>query len=143
MNHPNSFLTLVVLTAIATSASAADWLQFRGNDNQSIASGAAAPVKFGKDENVAWSAPLPGKGVSGPIVVSGKVFVTASSGAVTQNRLHVISFDVATGKKAWERQFWATGRCFHHPTSAVAAPTPASDGQRIVAFYSSNDYTHH
>lgn len=139
MHYPISLVALVAFTVFATSAAAADWLQFRGNDNQSIASGAAAPVKFSKDENVAWSAPLPGKGVSGPIVVGGKVFVTASSGAVTQNRLHVVSFDVATGKKAWERQFWATGRCFHHPTSAVAAPTPASDGKRIVAFYSSND----
>ena len=39
----------------------------------------------------------------------------------------------------WRREFWATGRTLTHPSSAVAAPTPASDGQRIFAFYSSND----
>ncbi|MEZ6108579.1 MAG: PQQ-binding-like beta-propeller repeat protein [Pirellulaceae bacterium] len=37
------------------------------------------------------------------------------------------------------RRFWATGRPFSHPTSANAAPTPVSDGERIYAFYSSND----
>jgi outer membrane protein assembly factor BamB len=66
------------------------------------------------------------------------VFVTASSGA-NQDRLHVLCFEAASGKKLWERQFWATGRTFCHPTSAIAAPTPASDGQHVFAFYSSND----
>lgn len=80
-----------------------------------------------------------GKGVSGPIVVGKKVFVTASSGAVVQDRLHVLCFDTESGKQLWHRQFWATGRCFHHPTSANAAPTPASDGERVFAFFSSND----
>ena len=30
-------------------------------------------------------------------------------------------------------------RTFSHPASAIAAPTPASDGERIYAFFSSND----
>jgi outer membrane protein assembly factor BamB len=50
-----------------------------------------------------------------------------------------LCFDAETGQPRWQRQFWATGRTLCHPTSAVAAPTPASDGQRIFAFYSSND----
>ena len=33
----------------------------------------------------------------------------------------------------------ATGRPFCHQTSANAAPTPCSDGEKIFAFYSSND----
>jgi outer membrane protein assembly factor BamB len=71
-------------------------------------------------------------------VVGDCVIVTASSGA-HQDELHVICFDVTTGDRRWHRRFWATGRTLCHPTSAVAAPTPASDGQRIFAFYSSCD----
>jgi outer membrane protein assembly factor BamB len=114
--------------------SAADWLSFRGG-----ASGSAqrAPVVSG-EERVAWKAELPGRGVSGPIVVDGSVVATSATGA-DQRRLHVSCFDSATGKPRWERQFWATGRTICHPTSSVAAPTPASDGQRIFAFFSSND----
>ena len=82
--------------------------------------------------------PLPGRGPSSPIVVGGDVIVTASSG-VRQDRLHVLCFDTGTGKTKWERQFWATGRTLTHPTSANAAPTPASDGESIYAFFSSND----
>ncbi len=56
-----------------------------------------------------------------------------------QDRLHVLSFDAATGQLQWERQFQATGRTGCHEKMCVATPTPASDGERIFAFYSSND----
>ena len=129
--------TLVFIILLVFCAGA-DWLQFRGNGNKSVSTGDPPPVSFSATENVAWKAPLPGRGVSGPVIVGKKIFVTASSGA-KQDRLHVLCFDTATGKPAWERQFWATGRTLCHPTSAVAANTPASDGKRIFAFYSSND----
>ena len=122
----------------------ADWLQFRGNNSTGVSTESSVPTSWGqtvvdgKSENIAWRVDLPGRGVSSPIVVSGKVIVTASSG-YKQDRLHVLAFDAATGKSAWQRQFWATGRTLCHATMAVAAPTPASDGQRIFAFYSSND----
>jgi len=134
-----ALLACAAVSACTAVAPAEDWRQFRGSDHSSVAANATLPVEFGGDKNIAWKVPLIGRGASGPIVVDGKVIVTASSGPVTQNRLHVLCFDATTGKELWRRQFWATGRCFHHPLSANAAPTPASDGERIFAFYSSND----
>jgi len=64
--------------------------------------------------------------------------VTCSSG-LKQQRLHVICFNAKNGSKRWERQFWATGRTMCQPKMCVAASTPASDGERIVATFSSND----
>jgi outer membrane protein assembly factor BamB len=118
----------------------ADWTQFRGPDSNSAVAGKMPPVDWSDAEgrNVAWKAKLPGRGPSSPIVVDSKVIVTCSSG-VKQDRLHVLCFDAASGKQLWERQFWATGRTLSHPASANAAPTPASDGKLIFAFYSSND----
>jgi outer membrane protein assembly factor BamB len=121
----------------------ADWRQFRGPDARGVAASESLPVawndgKNGDRENIAWKIELPGRGPSSPIVVAGRVVVTCSSG-VHQDRLHVLCVDAATGARLWHRQFWATGRTLCHPTSANAAPTPSSDGQRIFAFYSSND----
>lgn len=129
---------LAVLAAVPLLLGA-DWLQFRGTDNTGVAADARPPVKFSPTDNVAWKAPLPGRGVCGPIVIGDRVVVTASSGSVKEDKLHVLCFDANSGKQLWHRQFWATGRSYHHPTSSNAAPTPASDGQRIFAFYSSND----
>lgn len=117
----------------------ADWPQFRGAGARGVAAGQQIPIQFGPDEHVAWKVALPGKGVCGPIVVGDRVVVTAASGPVLQDKLHVLCFDTKTGQQLWQRQFWATGRPHHHPTSSNAAPTPASDGKRIFAFFSSND----
>lgn len=116
----------------------ADWRQFRGNDVSGVASDASVPSSFSDDENISWKIDLPGRGLSGPIVVGDRVYVTASSG-FRQDRLHVLCFNRETGEQIFERQFWATGRTMCHPKMCVATPTPASDGERIFAFYSSND----
>ena len=143
MNNPslNSVRRIVPLLAALVSATCltgADWLQFRGNDVSGVSELSEIPATWSETENIAWKIDLPGRGLSGAIVIGDRVVVTASSG-FRQDRLHVLSFDRASGNKLWERQFWATGRTMTHPKMCVATPTPASDGERIFAFYSSND----
>lgn len=123
---------------IFSSVVAADWRQFRGNDTSAVAVDAELPTDWGPDGVIDWQVELPGRGLSSPIVVGDQVVVTAGSG-YRQDRLHVLSFAAGDGALEWEREFWATGRTVSHPKTCVAAPTPASDGERIFAFYSSND----
>lgn len=115
-----------------------DWRHFRGTHTNSVSRETNLPVSFDENRNVAWKAPLPGRGPSSPIVVAGRVVVTAASGP-RQDRLHVLCFDAETGKLQWERQLWATGHTVVNGFGGNAAPTPASDGRLIFAFYSSND----
>ncbi|MEM9185425.1 MAG: PQQ-binding-like beta-propeller repeat protein [Planctomycetota bacterium] len=131
---------LVVLLGAAKTSHADDWRQFRGPGGMSVAESVAVPIEWDVQTgaNVAWEADLPGNGVSSPIVVGGRVVVTAASGP-DNDRLHVLAFDSATGRPLWRRRFWATGRTLCYRTSSVAAPTPASDGEYVYAFYSSND----
>jgi len=130
------YLSLFVAWLLLCVPSNADWLAFRGSTANGVAQG-DAPISC-DESTIKWEIETPGRGVSSPIVVGDQVIVTASSG-LRSERLHVVSYDVATGEKQWHRQFWATGRTLCHPTSANAAPTPASDGENIVAFFSSND----
>ncbi len=118
--------------------SAGDWRQFRGSDNESVSAEKGLPKTFGEEENLAWKIPLPGRGASGPIVVEGKVIVTASDGAA-HDRLHVLAFDSKSGKLIWHRQLWATGHTAHNSFGSIACNTPASDGELVFAFFSTND----
>ncbi|MDZ4779770.1 MAG: PQQ-binding-like beta-propeller repeat protein [Planctomycetia bacterium] len=131
-------LSLLGCACFAMTCMAADWRQFRGTDNNSVAGDVQLPLSWSDTENVAWKVPLPARGVSSPIVVGNNVIVTSSSG-FKQDRLCVSCYDAKTGAQRWQREFWATGRTLCHPTSSNAAPTPASDGERIFAFFSSND----
>jgi len=135
--------TFVVIGLLATSSSfveAADkenWLGFRG-DGTSASSLAPAEIKVGDGGNLAWKLAMPGKSVAGPIVVGDRV-ISTSSGGQEGEQLFVTAVSLTTGKKLWEQSFRATGRPFCHPTSANAAPSPVSDGERVFAFFSSND----
>jgi outer membrane protein assembly factor BamB len=122
----------------SATAAAADWPEFLGPRGRGAATDQAIRTRWSEADGIAWKADLPGRGASSPIVVGDLVVVTASSGA-RQDQLHILAFDKASGRTVWHRRFWATGRTLAHPTSAVAAGTPASDGQRIVALYSSCD----
>lgn len=140
MRYCLSFQAIVALLCVVAPAAADDWPQFRGPGGASVADAVSLPVEWSVEtgQNIAWSADLPGDGVSSPIVVDGRVIVTAASGA-DRDQLHVLAFDSMTGKALWSRQFWATGRTLCYRTSSVAAPTPVSDGEHVLALYSSND----
>jgi outer membrane protein assembly factor BamB len=140
MTHHVKLLAVIALALILNpNLSADDWDGFRGPQGNPVSTSQLPLVwDIEKGTNIGWKLDLPGRGVSGPIVVGNRLFVTASGG-VNQQRLYVLCFDVTSGKQLWRRDFWATGRTYSHPTSANAAPTPVSDGKLLFAFYSSND----
>ena len=119
---------------------AEDWPQFRGSFVGGAASKSTLPDKFDGESgaNIAWKVSIPGRSVGGAIVVGDQVITTTSDG-LEQRRIRLLSYDATSGKPRWEQQLVARGRPYCHPTSANAAPTPASDGKHVVAFFSSND----
>ncbi len=131
-------LTLTLAALGVASNVGADWLQFRGRDASGSIPEATLPTALEPKKSIAWEIGLPGRGLSSPVIVGDRVFVTCSSGP-KETRLHVICVRAADGVKLWERQFFATGRTMTFTKTSVAANTPASDGTHIFALYSSND----
>ncbi|HEX2747235.1 MAG TPA: PQQ-binding-like beta-propeller repeat protein [Verrucomicrobiales bacterium] len=127
-------LTLFLFPA---ALAASDWTQFRGSDVSGVATNSKPPVTFDAN-SIAWKSALPGRGLSSPVIVGDKVFVSSASGP-KQETLHVLCFQAADGKPLWDREFKATGRTMCHPKTCNAAPTPCSDGKRLYVLYSSND----
>jgi outer membrane protein assembly factor BamB len=129
---------LGVVLLLAAPLTAADWPQWRGPGGGGVASEQDLPLRWGANEGLRWKVELPGRGLSAPVIAGGRVFVTACTGP-DQERLHVLCFDEATGKKLWERQFRVTGTTLCHTKTNMAAPTPATDGKHIVALFASHD----
>ena len=134
------------LGLFATSANA-DWLRFRGPNGSGIAEG-DAPAKFGEDENLKWKLKLPGRGVSSPIVVGDKIFVTCYSGhgmgdnqsKIEDLKRHLVCVDRNTGKTLWDKTVDATmpEDAYRPPgvtTHGYASNTPVSDGKSVFAFF--------
>lgn len=130
-------LTLSLATHLAFPVSAADWLQFRGPNGSGVATETNLSPRL-EATSIQWKIALPGRGLSSPIIVGDRVFITAATG-LDQERLHVFCFRAKDGAKVWERQFWATGRTMTQAKTCVAAGTPCSNGQRLFVIFSSND----
>lgn len=109
------------------------WPQFRGPGGSGVADGQKPPVEFGPDKNLKWKVPAPG-GLSAPIVAGDKLIITAFEGG----KLYTIAYRRADGKEVWRREAPATKiEGFFKKGGSPAASTPATDGQRIFAFFGS------
>ena len=144
MIYSNATLCFAITSLITFGQTAvADWPGFLGPGGNPVTD-QSVPETFKVGEtaednaNIVWRVPLDGRSVSGPIVVDGKV-ITTSSASMEGRWMYVTAVDEKSGEILWQRSTKSTGRPFCHPTSANAAPTPCTDGERVYAFFSSND----
>lgn len=140
---------ILVAFAIATTADAGDWLRFRGPNGSGVsADKQPTPVEWSAEKNLKWKTELPGAGVSCPIVVGEKVFVTCYSGYGVDRRggeqkdlmRHLVCVDRGTGKIAWKKDI--APYLPEDPYSGMGVPehgyashTPVSDGKNVYCFF--------
>jgi len=74
-------LTFLLTLSFGAGVSAADWPHWRGPDGTGVSPEKNLPVRWSATENVAWKAPIGGLGVSTPIVVGNRAFVTSQIGS--------------------------------------------------------------
>src|SRR5713226_4280217 len=75
--------SLIALSVIAAWAAEPEWPRFRGPDANPAVTKGSLPETWSKTQNVEWTAEVPGRGWSSPIVNGRKVFLTT---AVTEGK---------------------------------------------------------
>ncbi|MCL6505188.1 MAG: PQQ-binding-like beta-propeller repeat protein [Pirellulales bacterium] len=110
-----------------------DWPQFRGPNATGVSQGMAPlPVEFSSEQNVRWALEL-GDGVASPIVVAGRVYITAMSEA---DVLSVYALDARSGTLLWRRDLPMGTLPAITPPNSHASSTPACDGTRLYVYAS-------
>ena len=125
----------------------ADWTRFRGPNGSGI-SDSAAPTEFSENKNIKWKLELPGRGLSSPIIVGDKVFVTCYSGygmgdgngELEDLKRHLLCVDRNSGATLWTKTVDAKmpEDPYRPPgvsTHGYASNTPVSDGEHVYAFF--------
>lgn len=130
--------TLFVVLFCVPLAQAEDVPQFRGLGGLGISSEKGLPVNFGEGENLRYKVPLPGRGLSNPVIAGGRVFLTACS-EYQEKKLHVLCLDQKDGRLLWERHFRSTGMTLCNSKTNMAAPTPVTDGKVVCALFATGD----
>lgn len=124
---------IVVLVLLSAPAFAEDWPRWRGPDGAGLCRDAELPLRWSRTENIRWSVEIPGEGSSGPIVIGSRVFVTAAREKGLVRAVHCL--DRATGKTLWTREIRDENAERASAVTGHAAPTPACDGRRVVAWF--------
>ncbi len=142
-------LALLALLAISQTATAEDWLRFRGPQGTGVSGeGAVIPTEFDDQKNVLWKIDLPGAGASAPIVVGDKIILTAYSGYglsredvgdMDNLKRHIICYSKSDGKKLWQKDIDPVlpedpFRGMGVPEHGYSSSTPVSDGTNVYVF---------
>jgi outer membrane protein assembly factor BamB len=73
--------TAVCVCLLGAVSLRADWPQWRGPNASGVAPDGTLPTRWSATENIAWTAPIAGAGVSTPIVMGDRVYDTTQIGA--------------------------------------------------------------
>jgi outer membrane protein assembly factor BamB len=159
-------VSLLALTPPAVAAEKLDplgqWPHWRGPfANGSAAPEAAPPLKWDATTNVAWKAPIPGRGASTPIVWGDSVYVLTAidtgrkadpkdlprpdpkfekktTPPNTYHQFVALAYDRKTGKELWRRTLAErVPHEGHHFTHSYAAGSPTTDGERLYVSFGS------
>ncbi len=115
-------------------APSASWPQFRGVNSSGLSRGASTPTEFGPGKNELWRLPI-GLGHSSPCIAGDAIFATTWDPET--KKLAVVCVDRTTGTIRWERTVPATAIEKGHPSFNPASSSPATDGERVVAYFGS------
>ncbi len=138
----------LILLYCGFTASAQDWPRFRGPDGLGSAPDCNPPLTWSDTENIAWKTPLPGAGVSSPIVWGERIFLTAYTGVDrwdessrndrSSMRNELLCLRADDGGIEWKHAFPAPEK---KPGGAVlrwhgyASHTPVTDGKMVYAYF--------
>lgn len=127
-----NFSSLVVMAACALGP-VDTWPAFLGQGATPIAP-ESIPLSWSPSENIAWTAKLPGKGQSSPVIWGDKVFVTSIEGSM-KDKCHLVALSLVDGHELWRKTFDSPQTIRSNYFQSRSAPTPVVDGDRVYAFF--------
>jgi len=144
------FLAALALVSPGTGASsgtgAADWPHWRGPTANGAAA-AAGPRTWSDTENVRWKVALPGRGMSTPILLGERVFVSTAvptAGDEEASGTGEQSYELHCLERATGKTLWRTVACvatphegYHKSYGSHASASPVTDGERVYVSFGS------
>ncbi len=119
------------------------WPRFRGPGGAGVSAHLNLPTEWNgrRGKGVLWRVPVPLPGHSSPILWGRRVFLTGA----TDRAREVFCFDADTGRMLWRRAVSPadspdeTPDVFNDDDAILAASTPVTDGERVVAMFANGD----
>ena len=139
LRHDRWLLSYTFLLLLGSKAYGGDWPGWRGPAGTGVSKEDHLPTQWSTTENVRWRINLSGKGVSTPIVVGDRIFLTASEGRKSE-QLHVYCFHRVDGRRLWHtRLLGAAESEGEFGPGGMAVPTPAADTEHVYVLFGTGE----
>jgi outer membrane protein assembly factor BamB len=153
------------IAQVSSGGADAYWPQWRGPAATGVAPHGDPPTEWSETKNIRWKVAIPGRGHATPIVWGERVYIQtavptervaesqpaerspaephATSGPTESEpaRIHkymLLALDRRTGQTVWEQTLCeAAPHEGGHTDSSQASNSPATDGERIIAYFGS------
>jgi len=153
-------LLLSLLPQTSASATPGDaWPGWRGPNAGGVAQG-SPPLTWSEKENVRWKTPIPGKGLSCPVIWGERVFLTSAVptgkafegtpagttrrsppevyAPIEEQEFVVLALERKSGAVQWKKSvLTAMPHQTTHPDGSYASPTPVTDGTHLFVSFGS------
>ena len=110
---------------------AEDWRSFRGPTGMGVTE-QKIPTSWNKG-SILWEKSIAGEGQSSVVEAGNKIFLTASENS--GNKRSLLCFSKDKGKLLWQKSISYKGEESSHRMNGWCTPTPATEGNRVVAFF--------
>ncbi|MBM3968419.1 MAG: Pyrrolo-quinoline quinone [Planctomycetes bacterium] len=115
------------------AADIVDWRSWRGPLGNGSVERGSYPVSFGAEKYL-WRTPLPGKGCSTPILLSGMIYLTSPA----DGNDALLCYDL-NGREKWRTAFGKENAGKHRNGSGSNA-SPVTDGKAVFVFFKSGTF---
>jgi len=121
-------IRIIYLAALAIfSVAAENWPQWRGPGLNGISNEKDLPVRWTRDENVAWKLALPSWSGATPIIWGDRIFLNVAE----KEDLSLWCVDRAQGTVLWKKHL--AGGNFKIGKQNLSSPSPVTDGTSVYA----------
>jgi outer membrane protein assembly factor BamB len=126
--------TWFVFASVAVAAD--EWPRFRGPNGAGLAAAVKLPDTW-SEKDIAWKVPVPGVGISSPVVWGDHIYLSSADSASGKQTLFCVN--ATDGKTLWTREFTA-GVYKKHKKNTFATSTPAADADRVYFAYATPEH---
>ena len=128
-------LSLAVLLLSVVSLRAENWPQWRGPLLNGSTTETNLKARFSKQQDLLWSAAMPGRSGATPVVWDDAIFVPSPD---SQKNLLLFCVDRSTGKVRWQRVVGVGDRVIGK--NNMASCSAVTDGKRVYALFGTSDF---
>lgn len=114
---------------VAPVAAADNWPQWRGPSLDGTSDESDLPLRWSRDENVAWTLPLPERSGSTPIVWEEHVFLVVGASPEESDELWLWNVERTSGEVRWRRSLGHGNE--RKNKQYLTSPSPVTDGTTV------------